>query len=99
MRIFCTCGLLIGFVGTCLGSIIGAVSSLNIENIGVFLENITNVKLLDPMIYFFSSLPVILVPQDAVNVSALALLLTFLATIAPALQAAEQDPAEILRYE
>ncbi|WP_264338928.1 lipoprotein-releasing ABC transporter permease subunit [Wolbachia endosymbiont (group A) of Cheilosia soror] len=99
MRIFCACGLLIGFTGTCLGCIIGVVFSLNIENIRVFLENITNVKLFDPMIYFFSSLPMILVPQDVVNISALALFLSFLATIAPALQAAAQDPAEILRYE
>ncbi|WP_353284672.1 lipoprotein-releasing ABC transporter permease subunit [Wolbachia endosymbiont (group A) of Lasioglossum fulvicorne] len=99
MRIFCACGLLIGFTGTCLGCIIGVVFSLNIENIRVFLENITNVKLFDPMIYFFSSLPMILVPQDVVNISVLALFLSFLATIAPALQAAAQDPAEILRYE
>ncbi|WP_265021839.1 lipoprotein-releasing ABC transporter permease subunit [Wolbachia endosymbiont (group A) of Icerya purchasi] len=99
MRTFCACGLLIGFTGTCLGCIIGVVFSLNIESIRVFLENITNVKLFDPMIYFFSSLPVILVPQDVVNISALALFLSFLATIAPALRAAAQDPAEILRYE
>lgn len=99
MRIFCACGLLIGFTGTCLGSIIGVVFSLNIENIRVFLENITNIKLFDPMIYFFSTLPVILVSQDVVNISALALFLSFLATIPPALQAAAQDPVEILRYE
>lgn len=99
MRIFCACGLLIGFTGTCLGCIIGVVFSLNIESISVFLENITNVKLFDPMIYFFSSLPVILVPQDVVSISALALLLSFLATIAPVFQAAAHDPAEILRYE
>ncbi|MGL9681544.1 MAG: lipoprotein-releasing ABC transporter permease subunit [Wolbachia sp.] len=99
MYIFWTCGLLIGFIGTCLGCIIGIVFSLNIENIRVFLESITNVRLFDPMIYFFSSLPVILVPQDVVNISALALFLSFLATIAPALQASAQDPAEILRYE
>ncbi|MFL3876871.1 lipoprotein-releasing ABC transporter permease subunit [Wolbachia endosymbiont of Trichogramma kaykai] len=99
MRIFCACGLLIGFTGTCLGSIIGVVFSLNIESIRVFLENITNTKLFDPMIYFFSSLPMILVCQDVVNISALALFLSFLATIPPALQAAAQDPAEILRYE
>ncbi|OJH30436.1 Lipoprotein-releasing system transmembrane protein LolE [Armadillidium vulgare] len=29
MRIFCACGLLIGFAGTCLGSIIGVIFSLN----------------------------------------------------------------------
>ncbi|RDD35646.1 Lipoprotein-releasing system transmembrane protein lolE [Wolbachia endosymbiont of Cylisticus convexus] len=99
MRIFCACGLLIGFTGTCLGSIIGVIFSLNIENIRVFLESITNVKLLDPMIHFFSSLPVILSTQDVVNISVLALFLSFLATIPPALQAAAQDPVEILRYE
>lgn len=99
MRIFCIFGLLIGFIGTCLGCIIGIAFSLNIENIRVFLENVVNVKLFDPMIYFFSSLPVILVPQDVISISVLALFLSFLATIAPALQAASQDPAEILRYE
>ncbi|MDG7056393.1 MAG: lipoprotein-releasing ABC transporter permease subunit [Wolbachia endosymbiont of Meromenopon meropis] len=99
MRIFCICGLLIGFVGTCLGCIIGVVFSLNIESIRLFLEGITNVKLLDPMIYFFSSLPVILVPKEVINISLLALFLSFLATIIPVLQAAAQDPAEILRYE
>ncbi|MGL9726109.1 MAG: lipoprotein-releasing ABC transporter permease subunit, partial [Wolbachia sp.] len=99
MRIFCACGLLIGFTGTCFGSIIGVVFSLNIENIIVFLESITNIKLLDPMVHFFSSLPVILSAQDVINISALTLLLSFLATIPPALQAAAQDPAEILRYE
>lgn len=99
MRIFCICGLLIGCTGTCLGCIIGIAFSLNIENIRVFLENVVSVKLFDPMIYFFSSLPVILVPQDVISISALALFLSFLATIVPALQAASQDPAEILRYE
>lgn len=99
MRIFCACGLLIGFTGTCLGSIIGVVFSLNIENIRVFLESVTNIKLLDPMVHFFSNLPVMLSTQDVMNISALTLLLSFLATILPALQAAAQDPAEILRYE
>ncbi|QKX01619.1 lipoprotein-releasing ABC transporter permease subunit [Wolbachia endosymbiont of Cruorifilaria tuberocauda] len=99
MRIFCACGLFIGFIGTCLGCIIGIIFSFNVENIRVFLENITNTKLFDPVIYFFSNLPVMLVPQDVVSVSVLALFLSFLATIVPALQAAAQDPAEILRYE
>lgn len=99
MRIFCICGVLIGFIGTFIGCIIGITFSLNIENIRIFLEKFINVKLLDPMIYFFSSLPVILIPQDVINVSALALFLSLLATIIPALQATSQDPAEILRYE
>lgn len=99
MFIFCICGLLIGFVGTCIGCIIGVAFSLNIENIRVLLENVTNIKFFDPMVYFFSSLPVILLPQDVIITSALALFLSFLATIPPALKAASQDPAEILRYE
>ena len=99
MRIFCICGLLIGVVGTCLGCIIGIAFSLNIENIRLFLENIVNIRLFDPMVYFFSSLPVILLPQDIINTSCLALFSSFLATIPPSLRAASQDPAEILRYE
>ncbi|MBV0899312.1 MAG: lipoprotein-releasing ABC transporter permease subunit [Wolbachia endosymbiont of Fragariocoptes setiger] len=99
MRIFCICGLLIGIVGTSLGCIIGIAFSLNIENIRLFLENIVNIQLFDPMVYFFSSLPVILLPQDVISTSCLALFSSFLATIPPSLRAASQDPAEILRYE
>ncbi|XGA08094.1 MAG: lipoprotein-releasing ABC transporter permease subunit [Wolbachia endosymbiont of Xenopsylla cheopis] len=99
MRVFCFCGFIIGFIGTFLGCIIGVVFSLNIERIRIFLEHIANVQFLDPMVYFFSTLPVILLPEDVVKVSLLSLSLSLIATIPSAIKAASTNPAEILRYE
>jgi lipoprotein-releasing system permease protein len=96
MRIFCICGLLIGFVGTCIGCIIGVIFSLNIENFKIFLEN---AQLCSSITHFLSDLPVILVTNEVVNIAVMTMSLSFLAAIIPALQAAKQDPAEILRYE
>ncbi|GHM58392.1 MAG: ABC transporter permease [Candidatus Mesenet longicola] len=99
MRVFCFCGFIIGFIGTFLGCIIGVVFSLNVERIRIFLEHIANVQFLDPMVYFFSTLPVILLPEDVVKVSLLSLSLSLIATIPSAIKAASTNPAEILRYE
>ncbi|WP_339048180.1 lipoprotein-releasing ABC transporter permease subunit [Candidatus Mesenet endosymbiont of Phosphuga atrata] len=99
MRIFCFCGFITGFIGTFLGCIIGVVFSLNIERIRIFLEHITNVQFFDPMVYFFSTLPVILLPEDVVKISLLSLSLSLIATIPSAIKAASTNPAEILRYE
>lgn len=99
MRIFCFCGFITAFIGTFLGCVIGVVFSLNIERIRIFLEHIANVKFFDPMVYFFSTLPVILLPEDVVKTSVLSLSLSLIATIPPAIKAASTNPAEILRYE
>ncbi|WP_339045816.1 lipoprotein-releasing ABC transporter permease subunit [Candidatus Mesenet endosymbiont of Agriotes lineatus] len=99
MRVFCFCGFITGFIGTFLGSIIGVVFSLNVERIRTFLEYIANVQFLDPMVYFFSTLPVILLPEDVVKISLLSLSLSLIATIPSAIKAASTNPAEILRYE
>lgn len=50
-------------------------------------------------IYFISSVPFRVRPEDVAVVVAAALLLTLLACILPALRAARVDPAEALRYE
>ena len=51
-----TIGLIIGIIGTTLGSVIGIVFSLNIQSIQFFLEKILNVDLFAKEIYYLSSL-------------------------------------------
>ena len=49
--------------------------------------------------YFINYLPSYLKLQDVVVIVSLSLILSFLATIYPALRAAKIQPAEALRYE
>jgi lipoprotein-releasing system permease protein len=91
MGIFMLQGLMIGLVGTVLGVIGGAGT-------GYILNSYEIIKL-PPDVYYLSHLPVKMKLSDFLAVSFLAVLISFLATIYPAFQAARLDPVESLRYE
>ena len=97
LKIFLICGSTIGFLGTLLGLIIGILFSANIENIRQWLESISGTSLFNPTIYFLSQLPSKIFVSDVVVITLMSLLLSFLATIYPALKASKANPAEILR--
>lgn len=90
-RIFMLQGTIIGLVGTLLGSALGI-------GIGELLQRWQFIKL-PPGVYTIDHLPVLLRWEDIALVGASALTLCFLATIYPARQAANLQPAEALRYE
>jgi len=91
MRIFMTSGLIIGAVGTVLGSAIGYSAVVIIAKSGVIT--------LPKDVYQVSHLPLSITGYDILFISLMALGISFLATIYPAWQAARQDPVEVLRYE
>ncbi len=99
MRIFLICGSSIGVVGTFLGFIIGVLFSMNINNIKLWLESVTDATLFNPAIYFLSTLPSKVFVSDVVLIVGMALVISFLATLYPAYKASKANPAEILRYE
>ncbi len=99
MRIFLICGSSIGVVGTFLGLFIGICFSMNINNIKIWLESVTETALFNPAIYFLSTLPSKIFISDVVVITTMALGISFLATIYPAYRASKENPAEILRYE
>lgn len=90
MKIFIYEGLIIGISGTVAG-VLGGVAVCDI------LRRYKFIKL--PEVYPISTLPVEVVPQDVLLISASAILITLIATLYPSWQAAKIDPATALRYE
>jgi len=99
VAVFMTQGVLIGWIGTALGVGLGLALALNVDVIVPFLEANLGFHIMDPDVYYISGIPSELHPPDVVRIAAAALLLTFVATIYPALQASRTQPAEALRYE
>lgn len=99
MAIFIVQGSAVGFFGTFIGTIIGCIVALMLTPIMNGIETLFGLRVFDPDVYFISQLPSVLLWQDVVFISGVALLLSFFATLYPAYRAAQIAPAEALRYE
>jgi lipoprotein-releasing system permease protein len=99
VAVFMTQGVLIGWIGVAVGVALGLGLALNVDVIVPFLEQSLGFHFMDPDVYYISGLPSEVHPWDVVRIGSAALILTFLATVYPARQAALTQPAEALRYE
>jgi lipoprotein-releasing system permease protein len=95
LGVFMTQGVLIGWIGTAIGVVLGLCVALNVP----FLEQALDLHIMDPDVYYISTIPSETRSVDVIIIALSALLLTFVATIYPALQASKTQPAEALRYE
>jgi lipoprotein-releasing system permease protein len=99
LRIFLMTGAAIGVMGTLAGVVLGVVICLNIERIREFFSWLSGEVLFNPELYFLSQLPARMDLGETLSVIAMALTLSFLATLFPAWRAARLEPVEALRYE
>lgn len=90
-RIFMLQGLVIGFVGTGVGTAAGV-------GIATVMDRLRLIQI-PADVYQLSYLPFTVVPRDVALVVLAAIVICFLATIYPSRQAARLDPAEGLRHE
>ncbi|ABM44586.1 lipoprotein-releasing ABC transporter permease subunit [Bartonella bacilliformis] len=99
MCIFIATGMVIGFIGTALGLVLGIIAIVNINHIQDFISWLFNVDVFNPQLYFLAKLPARIEWDQTLMVAMMALFLSFLATLIPAWRAAKLDPVQILRYE
>ena len=97
--IFMTQGVLIGWIGTAVGVALGVATALNVDVIVPFIEQLFHFHIMDPSVYYVDGIPSEMHPHDVLLIGLAALLLTFCATIYPALRAFKTAPAEALRYD
>ncbi len=88
-NIFMLKGMIIGFLGTCIGTALGVLACM-------LLRKYDFIKL--PDAYPFSTLPVQLEMLDVAIISASAIFICFLSTLYPSYKASKMDPVEALRY-
>jgi lipoprotein-releasing system permease protein len=97
--VFLTQGVIIGWIGTAVGVGLGVATALNVDVIVPFIEHLFHFHIMDPDVYYVEGIPSEMHPRDVLLIGLAALLLTFVATIYPALRAFKTAPAEALRYD
>jgi lipoprotein-releasing system permease protein len=99
MKIFIVQGVVIGLIGTLLGSIGGIALALNLDVVVPFIEHLFGMKFLAKDVYYISELPSDLRYHEVMLVTGISFLISLLATLYPSYRASQTQPAEALRYE
>lgn len=98
-NIFMIQGMTVGLSGIFIGLAFGIPVAIYIGDIASWVESLFNVAVFNPDVYFISKIPSLLKWSDITVIAICGFILSGLATIYPAVRAANIQPAEALRYE
>ncbi len=99
LLLFVMQGTLIGLLGGAMGLFAGVLLATNISTLVPTLEALLDTEFMPADIYYISQVPSELYWPDVYLVSLMAFLICVLATLYPALRAAQTRPAQALRHE
>jgi lipoprotein-releasing system permease protein len=97
-RIFVVQGAINGVLGTFFGVILGVLLAKNVTSVANWLEQQTGRSLLEGDIYFIDFLPSQLLWHEVYLTAGIAITLSLLATLYPALKAAKIEPTRVLGH-
>jgi len=98
-KIFLIVGLSIGFTGILAGGFLATLIVVYIEPIKRGIEWLTGQNMWDPATRFISEIRAEVDPSEVFMTIGVAMLMSFIATILPAMRASKLDPVSILRHE
>jgi lipoprotein-releasing system permease protein len=98
-QIFLTYGVTIGFIGAMIGLALGVLFVENLNSIEAFIYNLTGWEPFPPDIYDLPEIPRILNWWTNLYIVLTAIVVSFGASVIPAVRAAWLNPVEAIRYE
>lgn len=99
MKIFLGYGLLLGVVGSLLGTGLGLLLTTYINEVEQVLAWASGQHIFNPEIYYFKEIPTEIQPLAVTLVNVGAVVIAVVFSILPALRAASLHPVQALRYE
>lgn len=99
LKIFMFEGLIIGTLGTLLGTGLGVALAYYADTLIKGVEGLFGVQIFDQAVYGMERFPSEIVVIEVIAVIVMAMAIALLATIYPAWRASRMDPAEALRYD
>jgi lipoprotein-releasing system permease protein len=97
MRIFLLVGSIVGISGTIIGTLVGYIITINLENIRSVLNNQFGLNLFPPQLYYIDKIPTDIQSSQVLYIVCFSILISILATIYPSYAASRLEIKGILK--